>query len=93
MRIVIDIDPATGAAELTRAGTTAEATPTSSNVATAIDAGACAGIPTPQLAPARFGQVDHPAVFSVPPAPHADTFDAPGLSYATNGLDAGSPPT
>jgi hypothetical protein len=93
MRIVIDIDPATGTAELARTETTAEATPTSSNVAAAIDAGACAGLPTLQLAPALSGQVDRPAVFSIPPAPHADTFDAPGMSYASNGLDAGSPPT
>lgn len=93
MRIVIDIDPATGTAELTRALTTAEATPTSLNVAAAIDAGACAGIITPQLAPTLSGQIDHSGVFSIPPVPHADTFDLPDVSYAANGVDAGSPPT
>lgn len=92
MRIVIDIDPATGAAELTRAETSVEATPTSTSVAAAVDAGACAGISAPQSASVLGGRAEHAGMLSIPPAPHLDRFGVPGVAHAPNGVNAGSPP-
>ena len=92
MRIVIDIDPTTGVAELTRAETSADATPTITGVAAAVDAGACAGISAPQSAPVLGGQADRADMLSIPPAPHLDRFGVPGVAHAPNGVNAGSPP-
>jgi len=92
VHIVIDIDQIMGTAKLTETSVGLQEIPTSSIGAAAVDAGACAGMPTEQISLAPSTQVDRLPPFSSPPAPHQDTFEVQSAPHAGNGINGGSPP-
>jgi hypothetical protein len=78
MRIIIELDAATGAATVSSSATADRGAATLGAQEAPISAGPFSGLPAPVTAPATARGTLTPSITGSPPPPHADTFDLPG---------------